>query len=35
VDTGARAGYELRAAQSEPGLSPAVEQAQIAERSAG
>ncbi|HEY2142290.1 MAG TPA: SDR family oxidoreductase [Solirubrobacteraceae bacterium] len=32
VDTGARAGYELRAARSEPGLPPAPEQAQIAER---
>ena len=35
VDAGARADYELRAAHSEPGLPPAVEQAQIAERSAG
>jgi NAD(P)-dependent dehydrogenase (short-subunit alcohol dehydrogenase family) len=34
VDTGARAGYELRAAHSEPGLPPATEQAQIPERSA-
>jgi len=33
VDTGARAGYELRAAHSEPGLPPASEQAQLAERS--
>jgi NADP-dependent 3-hydroxy acid dehydrogenase YdfG len=32
VDTGARAGYELRAARSEPGLPPAPEQAQIPER---
>jgi NAD(P)-dependent dehydrogenase (short-subunit alcohol dehydrogenase family) len=32
VDTGARAGYELRAAHSEPGLPPAAEQAQIPER---
>jgi short-subunit dehydrogenase len=29
VDPGARAGYELRAARSEPGLPPAVEQAQL------
>src|SRR5271156_1806569 len=35
VDAGARADYELRAAQSEPGLPPAAEPAQIAERSAG
>ena len=34
VDTGARASYELRAARSEPGLPPAPEQAQIAERAA-
>jgi NADP-dependent 3-hydroxy acid dehydrogenase YdfG len=34
VDTGARAGYELRAARSEPGLPPVTEQAQIPERSA-
>ncbi len=34
VDTGARAGYELRAAHSEPGLPPAPEQAQIPERAA-
>jgi short-subunit dehydrogenase len=33
VDAGARAGYELRAAQSEPGLPPAAEQTQIPERS--
>ncbi len=32
VDTGARRDYELRAAQSEPGLPPAPEQAQIPER---
>jgi NAD(P)-dependent dehydrogenase (short-subunit alcohol dehydrogenase family) len=32
VDAGARAGYELRAAHSEPGLPPAGEQAQIPER---
>ncbi len=31
VDTNARAGYELRAARSEPGLPPAPEQAQIPE----
>ena len=35
TDPAARAGYELRAAQSEPGLPAAPEQAQIAERSAG
>lgn len=34
ADAGARAGYELRAAHSEPGLPPANEQAQIPERSA-
>ena len=34
VDAGARAGYELRAAHSEPGLPPATEQAQIPERAA-
>ena len=34
VDTGARAGYELRAARSEPGLPPAPEQAQIPEHAA-
>jgi NAD(P)-dependent dehydrogenase (short-subunit alcohol dehydrogenase family) len=34
VDAGARAGYELRAAHSEPGLPPAPEQAQIPERAA-
>jgi NADP-dependent 3-hydroxy acid dehydrogenase YdfG len=32
IDTGARAGYELRAAHSEPGLPPASEQMQIPER---
>jgi NADP-dependent 3-hydroxy acid dehydrogenase YdfG len=32
VDTNARAGYELRAARSEPGLPPAPRQAQIPER---
>lgn len=32
IDAGARAGYELRAARSEPGLPPAGEQAQIPER---
>jgi NADP-dependent 3-hydroxy acid dehydrogenase YdfG len=32
IDTGARAGYELRAARSEPGLPPAQEPRQIAER---
>ncbi|MGO9489187.1 MAG: SDR family oxidoreductase [Solirubrobacteraceae bacterium] len=31
VDTGARAGYEMRAARSQPELAPASEQAQIAE----
>ena len=32
ADSGARAGYELRASQSEPGLPPAPEQSQIPER---
>ncbi|HSZ70884.1 MAG TPA: SDR family oxidoreductase [Solirubrobacteraceae bacterium] len=32
IDTGARADYELRAARSEPGLPPAQEPRQIAER---
>ncbi len=32
IDTGARAGYELRAARSEPGLPPAREPHQIAEK---
>jgi len=32
VDTGARAGYELRAARSQPELAPVSEQARIAER---
>ena len=32
VDAGARAGYELRAARSEPGLPPASDQARIPER---
>jgi NADP-dependent 3-hydroxy acid dehydrogenase YdfG len=32
IDTGARAGYELRAARSEPGLPPAQEPRQIAEK---
>jgi len=34
VDSGARAGYELRAAHSEPSLAPAPEQMQIPERAA-
>ena len=34
VDSSARAGYELRAARSEPGLPPAPEQAQIPEHAA-
>jgi NADP-dependent 3-hydroxy acid dehydrogenase YdfG len=35
IDPAARAGYELRAARSEPGLPPAEEQRQLAEKAVG